>query len=55
VFFLDYGNIETIEITSLYPLNLKFQVYPFQMKQCCFSVDNELLYEREVCGCGHNI
>ncbi len=48
VFFLDYGNYETMVISNLYPLHPKFQVYPFQMIQCCFSVSQDLVYEREV-------
>ena len=52
VFFLDYGNSETVEIANLFPLDPKFQVYPFQMKQCCFCEDTELVYGREVCDVG---
>ena len=58
VFFLDYGNYEMIKITNLYPLPPKFQVYPFQKKQCCFCEDTELVYGREVCDVGgicHNM
>ena len=47
VFFVDYGNVETILLTNLCPLHPKFLVYPFQMVQCCFS-NLELVYEREV-------
>ena len=52
VFFLDYGNSEIIKITNLYPLPQKFEVYTFQMKQCCFCEDTELVYGREVCDVG---
>ena len=58
MFFLDYSNSETIKITNLFSLDPKFQVYPFQMKQCCFCEDTELVYGREVCDVGgvcHNM
>ena len=48
MFFVDYGNVEIISLTNLYPLHPKFLVYPFQMVQCCFSSNSELVYEREV-------
>ena len=48
VFFADYGNVETISLTELYPLHTKFQEIPFHMIQCCFSRNSELVYEREV-------
>ena len=47
-----------IEITNLFPLDPKFQVYPFLMKQCCFCEDTELVYGKEVCDVGrvfHNM
>ena len=45
VFFVDYGNVETITLSNLHPLHPKFTVYPFQ---CCFSSKSELVYKREV-------
>ena len=58
MFFLDYGNSEINKVTNLYPLPPKFQVYPFQMKLCCFCDNGELVYGREVCDVGgvcHNM
>ena len=48
MFFVDYGNVETISLTELYSLHTKFQEIPFHMIQRCFSSNSELVYEREV-------
>ena len=46
MFFVDYGNVETISLTELYSLHMKFQEIPFHM--ISFSSNSELVYEREV-------
>lgn len=51
VYFLDYGSSEAIPFVNIYPLSEQFQVYPFQMIQCCFTEDTGLLFDkREVRG-----
>ena len=39
VYFLDHGNTEEVPTSSVGPLLDKYQVFPFQMLQCCFSTD----------------
>ena len=49
VHFLDHGNTEDVSTSSVGPLLEKYQVFPFQMLQCCFSTDPKFSYgKREV-------
>ena len=49
VYFLDHGNTEEVPTSSVGPLLDKYQVFPFQMLQCCFSTDPKFSFgKREV-------
>ena len=49
VYFLDHGNTEEVPTSSIGPLLDKYQVFPFQMLQCCFSTDPKFSFgKREV-------
>ena len=50
VYFVGHGNTEEVAVSSVGALPDKYQVFPFQMLQCCFSKDTKFSYvQREVC------